>query len=223
MTKNLEDIEIELIKENDLVVKALNDGPWENKSIQRWVQECSNIEDGLVLDIGSYNGIYSILASNIVDKGIVAFEPLKRNYDRVVDNVDLNKAKEKITVHNVALGDKNEERYLFTTKNIIHPSASTLSEKNIKTNYKDKELVKVKTLDSFIKDKVSLMKIDVEKFEENVLRGAEKTLKKYKPTILIELLDTKQRDTIFNLLVSYGYTNIEAIGEENGERNFIVK
>ena len=55
---------------------------------------------------------------------------------------------------------------------------------------KNYSLVKTRTLDSFLKNKrlpVSLIKIDVEGDELNVLKGARETIRKNLPDIFIEL------------------------------------
>ena len=51
----------------------------------------------------------------------------------------------------------------------------------------------------------SLMKIDVEGHELSVLRGAEKTIKKHKPAILIEIHDFTDDHEVHVFLKSLGY------------------
>ena len=64
----------------------------------------------------------------------------------------------------------------------------------------------LRTLDSFnIKeDRVDLLKIDVEGMDNEVLTGSEKTIKKYKPIIMIESFhDCYEKSNA--ILEEYGY------------------
>src|SRR4030065_2680513 len=50
--------------------------------------------DDTVVDIGAHIGSFSILASNLADKGIIhSFEPMPDNFPRLRENVALNNAK----------------------------------------------------------------------------------------------------------------------------------
>ena len=53
-------------------------------------------------------------------------------------------------------------------------------------------------------ERVDFVKIDVERMEVEVLNGAMKTLKKYKPILLIEVLKSPQQE-IFDLIKPLGY------------------
>jgi hypothetical protein len=66
-------------------------------------------------------------------------------------------------------------------------------------------------LDSLQLSPVSLIKIDVEGYEDEVLAGAENTIRENRPYIIIELMDqsekhVKKRDATIRNLESMGYT-----------------
>ena len=72
-------------------------------------------------------------------------------------------------------------------------------------------------LDKFNFDSVDLLKIDVEGHELQVVKGAEQTIKKCRPLIILEIsfenkiLDkeiSKQHTTALDLTLSYGYRKI---------------
>jgi hypothetical protein len=72
--------------------------------------------------------------------------------------------------------------------------------------------VEIRTLDQYLVDvdldRVDFVKIDVEGFELNVLRGAENTLSQFKPTIILEYDERRhgeQSDSIKELLRRHGY------------------
>ena len=66
----------------------------------------------------------------------------------------------------------------------------------------------VRTLDSFNLDNISFIKIDVEGYELNLLKGAQETIEKNKPVIFIEKTITKY-DDIKSFLNNYNYDLVE--------------
>ena len=67
-------------------------------------------------------------------------------------------------------------------------------------------------IDSF--ENVSVIKIDVEGFEIQVLKGAEKFLNKFKPAIAIEIFPCNF-EKCNELLIIYGYKLIAYLGKED--------
>lgn len=69
-----------------------------------------------------------------------------------------------------------------------------------------------KTLDSFKLTEVGFIKLDCEGYEPYILRGAEQTIKKYKPVILMEEKNFSKRyygeegNLAVELLLGWGYT-----------------
>lgn len=90
---------------------------------------------------------------------------------------------------------------------------------------KDKIVAEIKipvtTLDLYLSNhreyQPKIIKIDVEGFEINVLRGAHQLLQQYLPTLLIEILDTgSNRKEIIGLLKGYGYEAYYLFNKERG-------
>jgi len=69
-------------------------------------------------------------------------------------------------------------------------------------------------IDLCVDRKISLVKMDVEGSEYNVLKGARKTLQYYKPTLLIEIW-SRNSEPVFEMLRSIGYSNIQHIYGED--------
>jgi hypothetical protein len=65
--------------------------------------------------------------------------------------------------------------------------------------------VPLTTIDSFGLPQVHGIKLDVENFEYQVLRGATRLLKRDHPVIYCELWDTPVRSKVMNLLSELGY------------------
>jgi len=64
------------------------------------------IKEGIVcIDIGSNIGYYAILESKLIGDGgqVIAFEPLQKNYETLLHNIDLNKLSN-VKAYNTAVG-----------------------------------------------------------------------------------------------------------------------
>lgn len=146
------------------------------------LQKAKLIEN--VIDIGSNKGQFSLLAKIYYpDCLIYSFEPQKK-YIKIQKKI-LNK---KIIFYNFCLGEKNYTKKLNIMKK---EDSSSLLKPNIlnKSIYKITKKIKVniKTLDSVLSKKKlnnSLMKIDVQGYEYQVLKGSSKLLNKIKYIIL---------------------------------------
>jgi FkbM family methyltransferase len=123
-------------------------------------------EDDLFLDIGSNIGSYTVLASGVRKATTWAFEPDPESVRTLKRNIEINGIQDRVVVHELALGDTEGEvsftRGLDTMNRVV-----TKEEENVRK-------ICVRTLDSLIAtNRPIMMKIDVEGFEEQVVRGAE--------------------------------------------------
>jgi len=118
------------------------------------------------IDVGANIGAYSILAASQIGCKTIAFEPSEKNYSILQENIHLNNLQEFIEIHNFALGEKNE------TKTIGTKGALTYITNNQNL---DLQKIEIQRLDDFA-EYAQIIKIDVEGFEEFVLKGAEQAL-----------------------------------------------
>jgi FkbM family methyltransferase len=176
----------------------------------------------IVIDAGAYVGIYSLWASKHVgEEGLViAFEPNPLAYQWLIRNITLSKSKNIIALP-YALGDKKTWAILNIAKENI--GASSLIPSHLANNplarYTIINQVKVPvlTLDFIFDksksllnkdlDKVDLVKIDVEGYEMNVLRGLEKSLRKgLVERLIIEVhKDQIKTSDLVSYLQNHGY------------------
>ena len=137
----------------------------------------------LILDVGANSGQFSKVVSNLYPNAqIETFEPLPDLYAKIRKQFETNK---NVTIHNVALGNeigsikfnKNKYGHISSILDISEENKHYPKEKNDLNQIE----VAIKTLDSyaFLSNKpksISLLKLDVQGYELEVLKGGEKTI-----------------------------------------------
>jgi FkbM family methyltransferase len=142
-------------------------------------------KDDVLIDAGANFGLFSIFSSHIIGKEgkIYSFELVERTKEFLEKNIKNNNIDNCIVVKK-ALGESNKEVDIFINDKNLEESSLVIN--NL---LRRKEKIKQIKLDDFIKDnniqKVDFIKADIEGAERNMLRGAEKTIKKFKPKIAI--------------------------------------
>ena len=176
----------------------------------------------IIFDVGSNEGqsIYKF-KKNFKNCEIHAFEPMKEAF--FIMNEKFKKYKN-INLNKFALGEKIQERYLYEN-NIFSEMSSFYKINKFKKKLRSrsiKNLVKIKTIDSYCKKKkikfIDYLKIDVQGFEKNVLTGAKGMLKNNK----IKLIEVEIIFQNFYENVSSFY-DIEEILHKNNYRLYNVK
>ena len=164
------------------------DGRYEN-SILRLIELFinSNIPKknrDIAIDVGANIGNHSIFFSKFF-KEVHSFEPSPFTYEILNINSKFASVHKNIKTYKLGISDKDGTMpFLINRSNI---GGSKIDHKNEET--KDHINVPVKSIDSLddLKGKnISLIKIDVEGHEINVLRGAKKIIRSSKPVILFE-------------------------------------
>ena len=145
------------------------------------------------LDVGSNWGYFSVYVASQTDfKGIVhAFEPFPSSFQDLaglISELDLGGS---VSCHPIALGAEEGE---LAMTNPRHSGLAAL-DRDAKG-----PRVPVRTLDSFSLERVDLIKMDLEGFEYDFLRGGEATIANCRPVIVFES-DTKQENSSKTLSV----------------------
>ncbi|MDD5363151.1 MAG: FkbM family methyltransferase [Ignavibacteria bacterium] len=146
-----------------------------------------------ILDVGANDGQFALFIMKLFPNSkIFSFEPLTSCYKNILD---LSKNEKRIIAFNCALGEKNESTEIY--HNEFSPSSSLLKmgKEHIKnfpyTEAQKKETVSVRMLDSI--EELSgvggevLMKVDVQGYELNVIKGGKEFIRKYSPYIILEV------------------------------------
>lgn len=187
----------------------------------------SNLEPGIILDIGANMGTYCIpLAKKNPNFLFYAFEPQKIIYYQLCGNIFLNRIKN-IDAHNCGVGKENKQILVnipeYNKRNNI--GAFSLDE-NIMEKHQEclisseQEEVYIISIDSLNLQNVRLIKIDVEGMEKEVIEGCMETIVKNSfPIIIFEAWSYKEwfqnkRQELYSMLENMGY-QISIIGENN--------
>lgn len=164
------------------------------------------------LDIGSNVGVYSVLASAEVGAETIAFEPIPSTFEILQKNLALNGLQSDL-VHALNLGLGSQEGSLAFTK-----SEDTVNHVATEQEISAGDIIKVPVsklddvLGKYSLKDVVFMKIDVEGFETEVLRGGSGLLNdKRLQAVIIELNGSGERygydeNWIHELFLSHGFS-----------------
>lgn len=147
-------------------------------------------ENDTFCDIGANVGVYTILASAEVGSKTISIEPIPSTFDLLKFNILINQINDKVILLNIGLGAIDSE--IAFTENL-----DTANHVATSFEIENKNVIKipVKTLDEITKNDIpSILKIDVEGYETEVLNGANNLLKNpILKAIIIELNGAGQR------------------------------
>lgn len=158
------------------------------------IENLEKIRNKEIIDVGAYIGDTAIVFSPYTVKNVFAFECISKNFENMEKTIKLNNCTNIIPVQ-LALGASKGE-----AESYICDSASGLVGDNIPKETCLKENIKMTTLDSYVEENsldVGLIKVDIEGFEQEFLKGAQQTIKAQKPTLLISIYHNA--DDFFNI------------------------
>lgn len=169
--------------------------PYE-KDLLHWVADQGFA--GVAVDAGANFGNHTLWFARMCGLRVHAFEPLQ--YGLLAANVALNGLlSDGVTVYPYGLGERRE--YLGTAgKGRLRPTKATRAHHF------------VIPLDELGLTDVSLVKVDVEGMEPQVLRGATETLTRCRPTVLTEEWTERETAAVRHVLEPLGYSRVLQIG-----------
>ncbi len=138
-----------------------------------------------IIDVGANYGFLSLtFAANLKNAQIYSFEPHPQIYADFSDSIRQNNF-DRIKAENLAVGDSEKDiaiNLYNQTSNILDVLGKS---ENVAT-------IRQITLDNYIKSNnitPDFVKIDVDGYEPNVLRGMSEILDKFKPVLVVETND----------------------------------
>lgn len=156
----------------------------------------------IFIDIGAHIGYYTIGLSKKVKK-VICFEPYPENLRKLRQNIRINQCKN-VIVEPYAISDIKGCVKLYKGNDSFTPSLLNAQKSGFHVS------VPSTTLDEYIFSKgmePTIIKIDVEGHEINVLRGMKRVIEIYRPKIIIEIhpISFKFKDwsKIFRFLKKY--------------------
>ena len=159
-----------------------------------WAVQFLSKGGGNFVDIGAHVGSWTLIMAKHA-KNVTAFEPQKMRYYQLCGNIAIN-GLDNVTAINYGLASPDRSgSSLMLTKFGKDTGSSTLRPdvvENTRHEVQGLEMVQIKCLDEFNLNGVSLIKIDVEGYELEVLKGALQTLERCRPSIILELWSDDQ-------------------------------
>lgn len=170
----------------------------------------------IYIDVGANIGLFTIIAARLVGENgkVIAFEPARKTYQRLLENVRLNDYKNVFCIRK-AISNSSEQMELIKAdggfdawNSLGSPSAGTSFES---------EVIQTTTLDSFVNEngllgQITMIKIDVEGWEKRVILGAKDLLsRRDAPVLQVEFTDCNAQAAgsscgeLYESITSLGY------------------
>jgi FkbM family methyltransferase len=215
---------INYIKNDTCIGSSLKNGNYWELWMLKYIKE-NYIENTNIIDLGGNIGTTTLLMTEVLSNNchIFTFEPIYS--DILLTNILDNNLSDKVIIYPYGVGNKNKLvkiKNISLTDTINFGGVSIINNSDNSDNKNNIIKINIYPLDYFNFDNISLIKIDVEHMELEVLEGCISLLKRCKPTILIETyqIDKLKNTDVFKQLTMIGYT-IDPIPE--GHFDFIMK
>jgi FkbM family methyltransferase len=177
----------------------------------------SRLASGSVMfDVGAHHGVHTLVAAfELAARGeggqVHAFEPDPENLRLLRENVARNGLGHLVTVHPVAVTDRDGEDVLVVC--VGDNSSNTLRDHQLLALAPDQprreQPVPTVRLDGLLDTvpRVDLLKVDVQGAEARVRRGAERLLERDRPVVVVEAIrGWASTDEVRGILERHGYS-----------------
>jgi FkbM family methyltransferase len=148
---------------------------------------------GVFVDVGANIGFYTLTASRLVGPQgrVIAFEPNPAVHARLKENLARNRATN-VTAHACALSDEAGVVEIHTPTSETHGHASM---RNLGWEAASVARVPARRLDEVLAEveRVDVLKADVEGAELLVFRGAPRTIRRFRPLMVVEYSPQRAR------------------------------
>jgi len=144
------------------------------------------------IDCGAYFGDSALMFEKDYNPcKIYSFEPNPESYNFIFETIKLNNLKKVIPVKK-GVGKKDKKNKKFINIGQLSAVYSSEYQRSPLERIKDNSIlsIDITTIDKFVSKnniQVGLIKMDLEGYELNALKGAEKVIKKFKPVLVISI------------------------------------
>jgi FkbM family methyltransferase len=169
-------------------------GEWSGEECEKII----SLANGLCLDVGANIGFMSMALAS-TGLAVLAFEPQEELFRLLVENT----ANMPVVPFHMALGSNMGTAHI---PKIMYGSNGNYGGVSlVKAGFATRP-VRIDTIDNMNLEDVGFIKIDVEGYELEVLKGAEKTIKHWRPTMYIEDDREDKRAALHAFLEELGYS-----------------
>jgi len=177
-------------------------------------------KDGVFIDVGAHVGKYAFYAARQAEEGVVvAIEPIPTNVANLKKGIELNGFKN-IKIFQVVCGEEEKTVELFNHQPL---SNWQIAISPIEKARSPLIQASMRTLDSIVNEvgvkKINMIKMDVEKYEFEVLMGATKTLTNFNPRLQIETWAINSQK-VLEFLSKFGYELTAVLYKEVTPNNY---
>lgn len=200
-------------------------GNYEGFSLKLWNYLCLQAEDSIVMDIGAFSGVYSLVAANANSKiDIYSFEPHPNTFKILEKNIQSNNFKN-IYLNNYALSDHDGDIKFYNSKGNTPSGFSSVNHRFIEKDAGVK-ICKARNVSSVLnselsKKRISLIKIDIERAELPLLKLMINRIVKDNTIVLSEILDKEFYEDFDKLFHQNGYRSV--LIDDDSNKLHIVK
>jgi len=194
--------------EKDLISNCIaNHGYWEHHLHYFYSQFIK--PNDIIIDGGANIGFHSIQFAKLANEGkVYCFEPQSLIFNVLSANSLINGCSDIIKQFRLGLGDNINQQLKMTPlkEQIFSEHCINYGGRGLTKDEEGEEVVQLTTIDDLHLSKLNLIKLDVQGFELQALKGGETTIKENKPLMFIEnYLDSKQDQEVVFLIKEWGY------------------
>jgi hypothetical protein len=197
---------------------------YESESIQLVYEQLSKKVvihgNATLVDIGAQSGLYSLYSKYFKNILVDAYEPLEKSYKCLVDNIALNNITDRVFPYQTAISNTQSKTIMRCPND--HTGLNTLGSNPLRFSKWEDVDVFTDTIDNlYVNKRIDFIKCDIEGWEYFMIQGAKNVLKRDKPDLLLEVVNTNMKQcgvtlqSFLEQLHELGYVHKNIINNEN--------